>query len=294
MTEIKGTQLLSPLHLVTNKDLDARRESFKTFEDLRYFNFEIPEGFEVYVGGAWFTYASSNTVDPVSGKFRLRASGGGGGGGGSDLGPVITKNMEQDERLAVIETKLFPMSLNASMSPGGVHEKGNTIEFTITGALVINGKEIADSSYYVNNAPIERPYKTSAKDSVSFTFKGVSPTGQTLSRDLSATFSNRYYWDVVNVGWIPSNTTIKALRNNQLSTPTNLTKSFSPANQLIAFVSLSEIKSIKDSNGFDNINNFNKYNGVPVTNQYGVTYNTYVYVLKAPVTQTNFNLTFNR
>ena len=48
------------------------RINIARLEDLKDFKIPIPDGFEVCVDGNWYTYKSTNTIDPVLGRFRLR------------------------------------------------------------------------------------------------------------------------------------------------------------------------------------------------------------------------------
>lgn len=64
----------------SNDFLDSRQSEALTIADLRdWFNKEneediirIPEGFEVRVGGDWYTYEPNKEMDPETGYFKPR------------------------------------------------------------------------------------------------------------------------------------------------------------------------------------------------------------------------------
>ncbi len=190
---------------------------------------------------------------------------------------------------------IFPITLEASITPGGLHEQGDNVEFTVNGALKRKGAALTGCSYYLADAKITVPHKLTLNESDSFTFKGVTEDGETTkTQQLSVSFSNKYYWGVVNQGWAPTSDSVKALSGSLLSLPKDVTQKFSPAAQCIAFASLTPLTKIVDGNGFNNIGSFTEHANVSVTNAHGVVCTYHVYVLTETVTQKDFPITFVR
>ena len=107
--------------------------------------------------------------------------------------------------------------------------------------------------------------------------------GKITSNTVYATFVYPYYYGVGAVDTHPQTLT-KLVQSKGTKT-----LSFSPNKQYIIFAypkSYGDLKSIKDSNGFENINGFTKTEGVG-----GVPY--IIYRSNEASTNTNFKLTFN-
>jgi hypothetical protein len=77
--------------------LDDRQGIASSVSALKSWNYSsvpIPEGFEVYVDGVWYTYRSSNPDDPVTGRFKTRTD----DGGVDDLKVRVTRLEFEDGR----------------------------------------------------------------------------------------------------------------------------------------------------------------------------------------------------
>ncbi len=208
------------------------------------------------------------------------------------LSDIISEGMDPmiKKRIQRIEDILFPISNTGTLSPGGLQEEGNNVNITINGALIKDGAEIEDCKYYIKDKLITRPFLDTVNKSTSYSFKGVTPEGIEKSKTLSISFSNRYYWGVVDVFWTPTEGNIKKL-NNELSLPATKTKVFTATGQRIVFASLTKISKFIDGNNFDNVSSFDYY-PVQITNAFGVTYTSHVYVFNETITQENFSITF--
>lgn len=99
-------KILSNYLFNANEYLDSRQSLAKTVKDLRDWNFNlnvIPDGFEVFVEGNWYTYSSSKPEEINTGKFHLRSALSSGGGGGTGDGD---SNISRPEELIFIGDSL--------------------------------------------------------------------------------------------------------------------------------------------------------------------------------------------
>ena len=107
--------------------------------------------------------------------------------------------------------------------------------------------------------------------------------GTINSNTVYATFVHPYYYGVGAVGTDPETLT------KLVQSKGSKTLSFSPNKQHIIFAypkSYGDLKSIKDSNGFENINGFTKTEG-------GSSVPYLIYTSNEASTNTNFKLTFS-
>lgn len=124
--------------------LDDRIGKIKTIQELTSWNIPIPDGFEVYVEGNWFTYDSSNSIDPIYGKFRKRLDISQEFGNAEDLSisqvTITNKFDEVDESIKNLTKVLFPLEFKSITSNQTV-EVGSTIRPKISWSIHIKGKE---------------------------------------------------------------------------------------------------------------------------------------------------------
>ena len=52
--------------------LDKRQGLANSEEDLKNWSTPVPNGFEVYVNGLWYTYDENNEISDITGKFKKR------------------------------------------------------------------------------------------------------------------------------------------------------------------------------------------------------------------------------
>lgn len=124
------------------KFLDDRIERVKKVSDLKTWNIPIPDGFEVYVDGSWYTYSSNNSIDATTGKFRRRLGISQEFGNSLDISisqaTLTGKFLEMESSLAKLSNELFPLSFK-SVSGGGNFEVGTTITPSISWQVYIKG-----------------------------------------------------------------------------------------------------------------------------------------------------------
>ena len=141
------------------KFLDDRIERVKKVSDLKTWNIPIPDGFEVYVNGSWYTYNSNNTIDATTGKFRRRLGLSQEFGNSEEVSisqAALTGRFAEVERsLAKLSKELFPLSFK-SLSGGGNFEVGTTITPSISWQVYIKGENETVIPDYVeiNNSTI--------------------------------------------------------------------------------------------------------------------------------------------
>ena len=141
------------------KFLDDRIEKVKKESELKDWNIPIPEGFEVYVEGSWYTYSSNNIIDPITGKFKKRLDISQDFGDSKDLSisqaTLTNKLLELESNIAKLSKELFPLGFK-SISGGGSFEVGSTITPSISWQIYIKGdnSNIKPDYAEVNNSTV--------------------------------------------------------------------------------------------------------------------------------------------
>ena len=137
--------------------LDGRVGKAKTIEDLKNWNIPIPDGFEVFLNGSWYTYNSNNTVDIETGKFRRRSEVTQEFGDNDDISisqAAITSRFDSvDNSIAQLTAEIFPLEFK-TIKGGGSYEVGAEVTPEITWTVGIKGKteELQPSKATVNDS----------------------------------------------------------------------------------------------------------------------------------------------
>lgn len=141
------------------KFLDDRIERVKRISDLKNWSIPIPEGFEVFVEGAWYMYSSNNQDDPITGKFKKRLEISQVFGDSKDLSisqaTLTNKLLEIENNISKLSKELYPLSFK-SLSGGGSFEVGSTITPSISWVIHIKGSNETIKPEYaeVNNSTV--------------------------------------------------------------------------------------------------------------------------------------------
>jgi len=179
--------------------LDDRQGIASSVSALKSWNYStvpIPEGFEVYVGGVWYTYKSSNPDDPVTGKFKTRTD----DGGVDDLKVRVTRLEFEDGRdvaqtFAQIKTEAFWKD-----STGVSHARAGRI-VTVTSDGANNGPWYLISSDYTKT---ENWIKLIGRGDLVTTTGGaaVSNTSVYTSAKIDSTFPKKASTENITAKWI--------------------------------------------------------------------------------------------
>lgn len=179
--------------------LDDRQGIASSVSALKSWNYSsvpIPEGFEVYVGGVWYTYRSSNPDDPVTGRFKTRTN----DEGVDDLKVRVTRLEFEDGRdvaqtFAQIKTEAFWKD-----STGVSHARAGRI-VTVTSDGANNGSWYLISSDYTKT---ENWIKLIGRGDLVTTTGGaaVSDTSVYTSAKIDATFPKKVSTENITAKWI--------------------------------------------------------------------------------------------
>ena len=179
--------------------LDDRQgiaSSVSTLKSWNYSTVPIPEGFEVYVGGVWYTYRSSNPDDPVTGRFKTRTD----DEGVDDLKVRVTRLEFEDGRdvaqtFAQIKTEAFWKD-----STGVSHARAGRI-VTVTNDGANNGPWYLISSDYTKT---ENWIKLIGRGDLVTTTGGaaVSNTSVYTSAKTDATFPKKASAENITAKWV--------------------------------------------------------------------------------------------
>ena len=179
--------------------LDDRQGIASSVSALKSWNYStvpIPEGFEVYVGGVWYTYRSSNPDDPVTGRFKTRTD----DEGVDDLKVRVTRLEFEDGRdvastFAEIKTEAFWKD-----STGVNHARAGRI-VTVTNDGANNGPWYLISSDYTKT---ENWIKLIGRGDLVTTTGGaaVSDTSVYTSAKTDATFPKKASAENITGKWV--------------------------------------------------------------------------------------------
>lgn len=192
--------------------LDKRQGIVSRIEELGAWDFNkypIPNGFEVFVDGKWYTYYKDIEKDPTTGFFRIR-------GGinvlqttGSSENDVMSQNAVTNalnglnERIqdivhslgTVLEIRLLPdFPINGNVARGGLYENGTRVQPALAWEIWYNGmrlkrtdENISFVSVYVNGSLVGG---ISNPDGDEYAWQWIY--GQTISKDTTVTISVLY------------------------------------------------------------------------------------------------------
>ena len=179
--------------------LDDRQGIASSVSALKSWNYStvpIPEGFEVYVGGVWYTYRSSNPDDPVTGRFKTRTD----DEGVDDLKVRVIRLEFEDGRdvastFAEIKTEAFWTD-----STGVSHARAGRI-VTVTSDGANNGPWYLISSDYTKT---ENWIKLIGRGDLVTTTGGasISDTSVYTSAKIDATFPKKVSPENITAEWI--------------------------------------------------------------------------------------------
>lgn len=119
--------------------LDKRQGLANSEDDLKNWSTPVPNGFEVYVNGLWYTYDENNEISDITGKFKKRED--------EDLKAQVELNTTD---INDIMHEVFKLTM--SVNPGSlVHEIGQSINPNITWILNYKNAIVLPDSATVNN-----------------------------------------------------------------------------------------------------------------------------------------------
>lgn len=140
------------------KFLDDRLGKVNSIEDLKTWNIPIPDGFEVYLDGSWYTYNSSNYDDSITGKFRKRPEISQEFGYSTELSisqATLTEKMNLlENNIRELSKKIYPLEFKY-ISGGGNFEVGSSVKPQISWEIRLKGKDdiiIKPNYALVNNS----------------------------------------------------------------------------------------------------------------------------------------------
>lgn len=216
-------------------------------------------------------------------------------------------NLQGKTATEIIDLMVNPYmspAINIAISPNTtLYEVGATATINVTATLTKKTEEITGARILKDNADLkvanegEITAKSFTQNSVSvqtdttFSSKVSDSQGEVNGNSISVRFTRRSYYGMIGASDnVTSDTEIEALNSNQLTGSKGLTwNNINSANQKIAYAypkSFGNLTSIKDSSNIDFIDSFARSE---VTRD-GVAYN--VYVLKDPMSISNYKLTF--
>lgn len=207
----------------------------------------------------------------------------------TSVNPVQNKVIT--EAINKINEKVFPLTL--SVTGGGTYQKG-TIQDIVVRWTVKQGEDIViPDTIKVNGVLVTNTdtSKTFRNVNTTTTYAvEVSKNGITKSASTSITFVNPSYYSVVSNTFVANETNIKLLKTNLKTTKAYTATGLNLNNQKICYAypkSFGALTTIKDGNGFENINSYTR-SEITIN---GELY--YVYVLTTATTINNLKQVYN-
>ena len=259
-------------------------------------------------GGSGFNNPSPGGSGSANGNYTpqgVTTATVGGITAGTDLGtsPVTIQS--------ILDAMLYPYTAPnislVSIPGGGLREFGNNLASVVLDATTIKtsnpitavsfwrgASDIHDVASPNPNGGLETYTDTTPiTTTTSYTSKVGDGTDTITSNAITFTFLSAYYYGVGVQGLTPAQ--VATLTKSVIANTSNITKQFSPANQVVYFAypdSYPALTSILDTNQFETISDWKVSTGNSITNSYGHTDTYRIYEFKNLSTQTNFNYTF--
>lgn len=131
--------------------LDERIEKAKSKKDLKNWSIPVPDGFEIYLEGSWYTWKESNTEDPETGKFKKRSEVTQEFGDSKDItisqASITDRFNKVEVELTDLTNAIFPLEFKI-INGGGNYEVGQIIYPTLSWTVGIKGKDEEVSPTY--------------------------------------------------------------------------------------------------------------------------------------------------
>lgn len=254
--------------------------------------------------GAIYIYNKANEANETTGKFRKLTFDGvdrmpddvpsNCEVGGILPGDVVAAETPVTEVIAMLLTKYYPATVSLTADCPVVVKKGTTLDtVTLTADIEKKSNPIVEVTFTAGEETStvtedvadggEITYTTTNSITEDTTFSVTVNDGKKTTTDTTTvTFVDPIYYGTNATVDITSTEALTEL----VEIPGNKTVKYTADNEYLVFLTTADIVSIKDVNGFENINSFNKYEELLGDTTYNL------YISATPITATDYQYTF--